>query len=84
MSEGTFRRLFPHRPFTPSTLELRTYTGEPMDIVGEVSVRVRYQQQQLQERGEGPTLLGRNWLKYLQLEWGSIKAVLTQTSRSPQ
>ena len=27
-------------------------------------------------RGTGPSLLGRNWLHHIKLDWGSIKAVL--------
>ena len=70
MSEDTFRRLFPHLSLKKTQLTLKTYTGEPMDILGETVVQVCYQEQKPQEltlvvvRGDGPTLLGRNWLKH--------------------
>ena len=86
MAEDTFRSLFPQRRLKHTSLELKTYTGQPMDIVGETSVEVSYgyQQQQPQElslvvvKGNGPTLLGRNWLKHFRLDWSSIKTVVSQ------
>ena len=56
---------------------LRTYTGEKLKVVGEITVSVSYRQQ-LQQlsllvvRGQGPTLLGRDWLKYLKLDWNQL------------
>ena len=56
----------------PSDARLRTYTGELMSVHGCIIVSVSYRQQQkelsrLVVQGEGPTLLGRDWLKELQL-----------------
>ena len=67
VSEDTFKNPFPYHRLKKSTLELKTYTGEPMDIVGEATVQVRYQNSKLQRltlvvvKGNGPPLLGRNW-----------------------
>ena len=66
----TFRSLFPRRRLKHTTLELKTYTSQPLDIIGETSVQVSYQQQPSEEltlvivKGNGPTLLCRNWLKH--------------------
>ena len=77
-----FDTLFPELQIHPSSVALKTYTGEPMEVLGEVTVSVTYHQQRAQElplvivRGTGPSLLGRNWLHHIKLDWGSIKAVL--------
>ena len=53
-----------------------------MKVIGEVPVRVTYQQQPTQDlqlvivEGSGPSLLGRNWLHHIKLDWTGIKAVL--------
>ena len=84
MSEDAFKSLFPHLHLKLTNLELKMYTGQSMDILGEASVQVGYRQQQPQDltlvvvEGSGPTLLGRNWLKHFRLNWNSIKTVLLQ------
>ncbi len=81
MSQEKFVRLFPSTPIPRSKVELQTYTGEQMKVLGEVPVRVSYQQQPAQDlplvvvEGNGPSLLGRNWLHHIKLDWASIKAV---------
>ena len=70
---------FSHLPLKESHV-LKTYTGEQLPVIGDVTVRVQYEQQ-TQEMdltvvaGEGPSLLGRNWLQHLSLNWRDIKAV---------
>ena len=50
-------------------------------------VDVQYGQQEVKQlpliilEGEGPPLLGRNWLQQLRLDWSSIKA-MTQSLKS--
>ena len=56
---------------------LKTYTGERMDLVGEAEVEVRYHEQRRQRplviaAGSGPALLGRDWLRQIQLDWKAI------------
>ena len=82
ISEEAYQALFPDQLLQTCTMALKTYTGEPMQIRGEVHVTVRYQDQGPFElplvviKGRGPTLLGRNWLYRFRLDWTSIKAVL--------
>ena len=82
VSEATFLELFPNMQLQKSTVCLRTYTGESMKVLGEIEVTVRYQDQPPQVlplvvvQGAGPTLLGRNWLRYFVLDWYGIKSVL--------
>ena len=84
MSEEVFNRLLPELQLQRSRLELKTYTGEPMSVVGEVPVRVCYRQRAPQDltlvvvMGAGPTLIGRNWLRHLSLDWNHIKTVMAR------
>ena len=61
----------------PSTLKLRTYTGEEILVVGGTTVKVQCQEQVGQMplvvvAGNGPSLLGRDWLVKIKLDWSSI------------
>ena len=42
MSEQRFREYFPSRSLEQSSLRLKTYTGEPMNVVGESTFGVSY------------------------------------------
>ena len=80
ISMDTYRRLWPdqRKPILRKTdVTLRTYTGEKVIIRGCIRVSVKYQSQQedlnlLVVAGSGPSLLGRDWLQTLRLEWASI------------
>ena len=55
-------------------IKLHTYT---VDILGAIQVKVKYSDQQenlglLVVAGSGPSLLGRDWLNKIQLNWASI------------
>ena len=70
MSQVTQESVFPQATLHKSTIYLRTYTGEPMKVVGELQVTATYGGQCRQlplyiVPGNGPTLLGREWLQYL-------------------
>ena len=56
---------------------LTTYTGEQMAMVGEISVTVRNEQHNhcltlYVIKGSGPSLLGRDWLYQLRLNFQSL------------
>ncbi|CAC5387448.1 unnamed protein product [Mytilus coruscus] len=56
---------------------LRTYTGEKIDVLGKRKVTVIYNSQSVDlpitvVKGTGPSLMGRDWLHKLQLNWKSI------------
>ena len=79
MSERTYHSLWPQDgpSLQPTTINLRTYTGEPIRIKGSISLSVVHNQQKLTlpivvVEGSGPTLLGRDWLKELRLDWAEI------------
>ena len=61
-----------------SPVQLRTFTGEPLTVIGEALVNVQYENQEIQEKlivvenGANP-LLGRNWLQGgIRLDWPNL------------
>ena len=77
ISEATYKALsLPALSHTD--IILSTYTGEKISPLGCIDVKVMYQSQEatlplLVVAGEGPNLIGRNWLDYLKLDWSDIK-----------
>ena len=77
ISAKTFATLQSSRQLQKSNTVLRTYSGEQIRVVGNIDVSVKYNTQVvtlplLVIEGEGPSLLGRNWLKHIKLDWKSI------------
>eukprot|EP00731_Ephydatia_muelleri_P017692 Em0010g790a len=72
ISEVTYRTLWKGKcnerpPLKHTNALLRTYTGERLRILGRIAVQVRYQKQEanlslLVIGGDGPSLLGRDWI----------------------
>ncbi len=42
MSQPQFKKLWPNKILEPSTTKLKTYSQEPLPVVGSVDVRVEY------------------------------------------
>ena len=77
MSEATFSKLWPGRELHPSQVRLQTYSKEPLTILGCCNVNVCYQGQTAKMplqiiKGSGPTLMGRDWLSRIRLDWSQI------------
>ena len=77
ISRQTLRGLWPNRHVQKSSVSLRTYSGQPIKVLGSLSVEVSYDTQVhtlplLIVEGSGPSLLGRDWLAHLRLDWKSI------------
>ena len=69
-----------------SQAQLKTYTGESIKITGAIDVEVVYNDQHKQlnllvVEGEGPSLLGQDWLSQIKLDWSRLNHVQT-TSKS--
>ena len=66
-------------------MKLSTYTGEPIPVIGTTDVHVEHHGQVatlplIVTRGQGPSLLGRDWLSALKLNRKEIFSVRTSTS----
>ena len=80
MAQATFSELWPGRSLDKSEVKLQGYSQEPIKVVGSTAVKVTYEGQTAQlplivVEGNGPTLLGRNWLQggqKVQLDWKNI------------
>ena len=62
---------------TPSSISVRTYSGEELKVLGSLMVDVRYKEQKCHLplvviQGHGPNLLGRDWLNKLRLDWREL------------
>ena len=83
ISEQLQKQLFPKGSVEPSPLQLQTYTGERLGVIGQIQVTVRHHAQEKQlalhiVSGSGPSLLGRDWLKHIQLDWKTIGEIHMQ------
>ena len=76
ISEQTYLATWnlPQPTLEKSEIKLLTYTGELLQVKGCMQARVSYREQEealplLVVAGAGPTLLGRDWLHKLRLDW---------------
>ena len=63
-----------------TSAQLQTYTGERLETLGYISAQVKYQDQTDQldlivVQGNGPSLLGRDWLGKFQFDWRSLHRI---------
>ena len=82
ISDATRRRKFTDVKLRKSKVILKTYTDQMMKVLGQLDVHVKYGTQSaplilVVVAGNGPSLFGRNWLKYIQLDWKRISTVRT-------
>ena len=80
ISETLWKEKFPTSTLEPSNIRLKTYTGEELKVLGQATVAIKYGEQNCNlpvqiVKGNGPALFGRNWLKDIKLNWGTIKKV---------
>ena len=81
ISEETFQPLREKgATLKPSEAKLCTYTGQAIEVVGLAGMKVTHNEQVVTlplyvTRGQGPSLLGRNWLEALRLDWKNIFSI---------
>ena len=83
ISEKVWKEQLSAIPLRNTGVRLRTYTGEPLKLKGEVQVTVAHNDlvaklPLLVVQGDGPSLFGKNWLPELRLNWSEIKKVTTE------
>ena len=64
-------------PLQPTNTCLQTYTGERISVLGSIQVEVSHNNQTKQlpllvVKGQGPNLLGRDWMSVLTLDWQTV------------
>ncbi|XP_011872492.1 PREDICTED: uncharacterized protein K02A2.6-like, partial [Vollenhovia emeryi] len=74
-----YKKWYPKIRVEPVTFQLRVVTGEQVNIVGQISVSVRYQKKVfalplviLDSKSRFTPLLGRNWLNILNPHWKQV------------
>ena len=80
VSKSTYYQLWPESkrpPLQTSTVLLKTYTGEKLQVLGVTDVVAEYQQQSERMQlhivdGNGPSLFGRDWLQKIKLDWREV------------
>ena len=82
VSEATYHRYWKSLPLIKTDLELQTYSAEKLPVIGKLEVDVKYGHQQVLGElyvvsGRGPSLLGRNILQHIRLDWPKIAKVHT-------
>lgn len=87
ISEENYLRLFPNASLKCSNVVLRTYTGEVLKPLGIVDVNVEYKNQCCKLplhviRDQGPSLIGRDWLHRIRLDWSSAYRLDDLTRKS--
>ena len=60
--------------------ELRSYSGDKLDLLGEFTVTVEYNAHKYElplviVKGDKPALFGRNWLEKIKLDWENILSI---------
>ena len=84
ISESTFRKYWPNRKLQHTSIVLRTFTKEALKTLGKFTVSVVYKEQVCDDLllvvpGDGPTLLGRDWLERIRLDWHNLYQVRPQS-----
>ena len=77
VSEETYKRHFPSKTLQRSSMRLKTYTEEQVQVLGQIVVDVCYGIQKgpyvlYVVKGVGSSLLGRDWLRHIRLDWRSV------------
>ena len=86
--EDTLKSKFPEARLQPAIVQPKTYTGEPLEVTGEFPVEVPYQQKTPKKlrvvvvKGKGLSLLGRNWLWNIRLDWQHISSMVSSSCPS--
>ena len=86
ISESAYKAMEKPPQLKKSNTQLYTYTGNQLEICGAMDVSVEYHGKinilpLVVVAGDGPNLLGRNWLSVIQLDWSQIFNVCQQNDK---
>ena len=86
ISESAYKAMEKPPQLKKSNKQLYTYTGNQLEICGAIDVSVEYHGKinilpLVVVAGDGPNLLGRNWLSVIQLDWSQIFKVCQQNDK---
>ena len=77
--ESTLQSLLPQATLRPTDVKLTSYVYEQTTVLGELIDSIKYNQQKktiplhvFVVADEGPSLLGRNWMNRVRLDWKKI------------
>ncbi len=86
INESTFSDLQKSAPpsLQPSARKLRIYTGQSIEVLGVTQLQVRYKTQDARVavhvvKGNGPNLMGRDWLAQINIDFKDIHVVNPDT-----
>ena len=84
ISETMYKNLPSATILEPTSAQLMTYTGKSIKVLGSILINVCHNGQEkslplLVVSGDGPSLLGRNWLHQLKLDWTSVFCLQSET-----
>ena len=79
--EETYRKHFLNMPMQETSLQLTMYSKYQLQVLGQVTVDVSYGTQNGRYilyviKGTGTSLLGRDWMRHIQLDWKSIASAV--------
>ena len=81
VSEKIYKANLKTFPLSKTDIRLKSYSGDAIEIIGQCEVPVKYRSEDQKllplqvVQGDRPSLVGRNWLEQLQLNWTQIFAV---------
>ena len=74
-----YLKYFCHIPLSTTTRQLHVYSGSPLEVAGEITVKVKYNALECQlpmlvvkADKEASPLFGRAWLRVIKLDWSTI------------
>jgi hypothetical protein len=84
MYEKVFTELWPDQLLLPTDVNFSDYNENSIPVLGSCEVKVEYQGQTaivplVIVRGSGSSLMGRNWLNNIVLDWKSINTVIQKS-----
>ena len=80
ISEATKESIFPNAKLGKTSVALCAYSSEPLTVLGQMMVEVHHNGYVgtlplLAVRDKGSSLMGRDWLSVIRIDWASIKVL---------